>query len=157
MKIDASSGSFLFASGKIGPQYDTTAFLALPFETPPEPASGGPGWQNFTFEPESGVSAAAYFYDGRLQRFTFSLALPQEVMTPWGSNREPERKALHEELLRRELGRPPYFYSWGEIFMTDDLWFREQYIDVRYEPPQGIGDRLKRRLRHWMRRLQEID
>lgn len=118
---------------------------------------GGPGWVNFKFDPEPDVFATAYFHDDRLKMIGLALALPGETTTPWGWSRESERHGHHKGWLRTQLGKPPYIYVWGEIFATTLLWTDDAVIDVNYSGPLGFRDRMKCRLRHWMRRLQEID
>lgn len=157
MRIDAASGVLTFAAGAIEPRQDRTTFLSMPIAKTAEAIPGGPGWRNFRFVPEPEVFASAYFLDDRLRKVSLALALPGEIKTPWGSSREQERKAHHEAWLRSQLGRPPYIYVWGEIFASTLLWTNEHVIDVDYVGPLDLRGRLKRRLRHWMSRLQEID
>ena len=157
MNISAETGALTFATGTVEPRLDRAVFLEMTLAKSAERIPGGTDWQNFRFNPEPDVFASAYFNDGKLKNVSLAFRLLGEVMTPWGSNCEQERRLRHEAWLRSQLGKPPYIFVWGEVFATSDLWTSDQYIDVRYSGPLGFRDRMKCRLRHWMRRLQEID
>ena len=61
------------------------------------------------------------------------MEIPTDKTGEWTRELELERKALHDQWLRRELGKPPYRYSWGTVASELDEKGVVSEIIVGYE------------------------
>jgi hypothetical protein len=55
------------------------------------------------------------FKDGRLLNVSVTFDMPGDAPENRSMPRELERKRIHDEFLRHELGEPPYRYAWGRV------------------------------------------
>lgn len=120
MKIHLPDGTVSFDRGSIGPQLDTTTFLASRLGEGSETILSNGAFVTFRFQPERGITGAAVFQDGRLYELSLLLQLPTDDVPRWTEEHELARKRAHDEWLRAELGVPPYRYPWGEVASVFD-------------------------------------
>ena len=71
--------------------------------------------RRYRISPEAGIVATVSFVGDRLTGVTWLHLLAPEKEREWTEELEQERKKLHDELLLKQLGVPPYRYYWGEI------------------------------------------
>ncbi len=115
MKIDLSSGVVHFELGSIGPGANREMFLRSELGGNSEILVVNEPHMTYRIRPETGVTATVYFLDDQLRGLTWLYALSADKEHEWNEELELERKRLHDDWLRNELGAPPYRYSWGEI------------------------------------------
>lgn len=115
MKINTADGSVDFPGGTLRAAMDEAEFLASPLAAPARRISANAPYETFGFMPEPGISATVDFKDGRLLNLSVAFDLPGDVPEDRSVQRELERKRIHDEFLRRELGEPPYGYAWGRV------------------------------------------
>ena len=73
-------------------------------------------------------------FDGELLKKIelVSIMFGPRSWSDWSREGEEERRAGHDEFLRRELGDPPYVYAWGEILSVYDDKTGASVIIIRY-------------------------
>ncbi len=115
MKIDLASGLVCFECGSIGPGTNRQSFLRSELGGNSEILVENEPHITYRIRPETGVTATVYFLNDQLRGLTWLYALSAGKEQGWNEELELERKRLHDDWLRKELGAPPYCYSWGEI------------------------------------------
>ncbi|HEY7752718.1 MAG TPA: hypothetical protein VH856_02780 [Steroidobacteraceae bacterium] len=115
MKISGFDGSLEFAAGRIEPRLGRTAFAGSPLGMTATVTHRDHGWAEYRLQPEPGVWVTVYFHDDRLVRLFVLLKIPADESDAWTEGLELERKKVHDDWLRTELGKPPYEYAWGSI------------------------------------------
>lgn len=115
MRISRFNGELAFPEGKIWRSLDREAFLAAPFASGAKIAMRNEQWIHYKLQPETGIAATLLFAGNRLDKVFLQLAIPSDETQQWSVEGEMERKRLHDEWLRKELGKPPYHYNWGRI------------------------------------------
>ena len=115
MRINTHDGVVSFSSGSIRAADERAGFLrsSLGRTVKSEEANGTKC--QFDFDPETGISATAFFDGERLNRVFLMFTLPSDAEGLWTEELELERKARHDRWLAQELGSAPYQYSWGSI------------------------------------------
>lgn len=79
------------------------------------------------------MPAQAHFRDGRLWMITLARRMPDEGgWTAWSKEQELERKRLHDDLLEKALGPPPYVYTWGKVESVYDAQDGSSSIVITY-------------------------
>lgn len=132
MRIDATTGSVSFISGTLRPELVKSDFLATELGLGARKVLENEGWVQLNFEAEPGVGVTALFKDGNLHQVFVTFQLPGDDDLAWTEPQELERKARHDEWLFKELGAPPYKYSWGSVVSDFDLKDRVSDIIVTY-------------------------
>lgn len=115
MKISTDSGAITFASGRITPDLSRSEFLRTPVGTGAEALRIIAPFATFRVRPETGVIASVRFREDSLEMVSVLFEMKDETEENWTRKRELERKAIHDQWLREEIGPPPYRYSWGDI------------------------------------------
>jgi hypothetical protein len=115
MKIDRSNGLVYFEHGSIEPGTDRHSFLRSELGSRAEIFVSNEPHMTYRIRPEAGITATVYFIGDRLQGITWLHALPPEREREWNEALELERKKLHDRLLMKEFGEPPYHFAWGKI------------------------------------------
>jgi hypothetical protein len=132
MRIDATTGSVSFISGTLRPELVKSDFLATELGLGARKVLENEGWVQLNFEAEPGVGVTALFKDDNLHQVFVTFQLPGDDDLAWTEPQELERKARHDEWLFKELGAPPYKYSWGSVVSDFDLKDRVSDIIVTY-------------------------
>lgn len=156
--IAADSGVLTFGANTLDPRLDQSAFLHAPIGRTSRFVGNDAGLSIFEVEPAPGLYAHVCFRQDRLASVYMSLPMPSDWVKTWRNRPESYRQEAHDRWLRDQLGAPPYIYAWGEaVSMPAQSSTVRAEIHIDYTGIRGPADRLKRRLRHWARRLQEID
>jgi len=115
MRINIHDGVVSFTSGSIGPATERAEFLRSSLgRTVNSKKAHGTKYQ-YDFDPETGVSATAFFDGEQLNRVFLMMTIPNDADRRWTEALELERKAKHDHWLAQELGNPPYECKWGSI------------------------------------------
>jgi len=117
MKIGLHDGSIAFDRGTIARDVSRQQFLESPLGVQPRSSRlVSKEWWHIAVDAEPGIVAHLTFQNERLHQVWILMRIPHdEDPDGWTREHELERKALHDEWLRREIGDPPYLYDWGRI------------------------------------------
>jgi len=116
MKIGVIDGSVAFELGAVERGQGRKDFLATPLGNLAQPELINEEWWHLHVKPEPGVAANVLFRGDRLHEIHVLLSIPSDSdPNGWTEEHELERKALHDDWLRREIGKPPYDFAWGSI------------------------------------------
>ena len=120
MKINVLNGSVLFEVGLIQPTVDREKFLATDLAKAAEVKLVNNEWWHITIAPEIGASAKLLYRRNRLHQVFLLFKMDSDLTNKWTTELELRRKGLHDAWLVKELGKPPYQYSWGSIVSEFD-------------------------------------
>ena len=120
MKIHTFVGLVDFERGSIKPHTDRPSFLASALGQGAEVLVENEPHMTYRIRPERGVAAIVHFEGAKLRTVSWQIELPPQKEEVWSEAHELERKRLHDEWLKRELGNPPYRFSWGRLESTYD-------------------------------------
>jgi hypothetical protein len=120
MKISALDGSVIFAGGSIQRSDDREIFLASELGKAAKAKLVSNEWWHLTIAPEVGISAKLLYRGNHLHQVYLLIKMDSDVNNKWTTKLEMQRKALHDEWLTKELGKPPYRYTWGNIVSEFD-------------------------------------
>jgi hypothetical protein len=134
MKIGIFDGSIAFARGTISRNQDRERFLASDLARDARQELVNVEWWHLTIKPEAGIVATLIYHGNRLHMVLVLMEIPADSTGEWTRELELERKRLHDEWLRRELGKPPYRYAWGVVASELDEKGVVSEIIIRYEP-----------------------
>jgi hypothetical protein len=115
MKVHMLAGRVEFRRGSVDPDMSRQAFLASGLGKDAEVFLANEPYMTYRIRPEPGVTATVSFNGPKLESVSWLFDLPPDKEKEWTEGLEMERKQMHDEWLLRELGPPPYRYSWGEI------------------------------------------
>lgn len=115
MKISTDNGSITFASGAITRDIVGSSFLKTPIGIGAETIKEVDPSTTYRIFPESGVIASVRFRTGVLEMVSILFEMAGDSEDNWTRDRELVRKAVHDQWLLKELGLPPYRFSWGDI------------------------------------------
>jgi hypothetical protein len=115
MKFQRFSGRVDFDQGSIDPRVDRSAFLESELGRAAEVMVDNEPHMTYRIRPEPGIAAAVYFEGPRLRTLSWQLELPRDMETTWSVEHELERKRVHDDWLRQEIGKPPYQFAWGRL------------------------------------------
>ena len=115
MKVHKVGGIVEFERGSIRPGMDRPSFLASSLGQGAEVLMQNEPHVTYRIRPERGVAAAVHFDGTRLRMFSWQLELAPHIEAVWSEEHELERKRVHDEWLRLELGEPPYRFPWGQL------------------------------------------
>lgn len=115
MQIGKFDGTVTFSRGSIQRTMDKAAFLSSALGKDAERSSANEPYESFDFVPEPGVMATIAFHGDRLLNLSITFDLPDDDPANRSVQREMTRKKVHDEFLRKELGKPPYRYAWGAV------------------------------------------
>ena len=88
-------------------------------------------WVTFQIDEERGYGLNATFKNQRLQNAKIYL-INSSSWSDWSEEKELQKKAKHDELLMRLLGKPPYRFSWGEVESIFDKRGGSSSIVINY-------------------------
>lgn len=120
MHIRLTDGTVFFESGCIGQVVTRTQFLNSALGGAADVLVHNEPYVTYRFRPEKGVAAVASFVGDRLSDISWLFELPPEKERVWSQEFEQERKQVHDEWLKEQLGMPPYTYAWGRIDSSFD-------------------------------------
>ena len=120
MKINVLDGAIMFEGGLIRPMVDRERFLATDLAKAAEVKLVNNECCHITIAPEIGVSAKLLYRGNRLHQVYLLLKMDSDATNEWTAELELRRKRLHDAWLGKELGEPPYQYSWGNIVSEFD-------------------------------------
>lgn len=132
MKISAFNGSVIFEKGTITKDLTRPAFLASSLGSTAQQRLVNEVWWHLTFEPEAGISCKLLFRSDELDGVFILMEIAADKTGDWTAANELARKALHDQWLERELGRPPCEYRWGTVYSEFDAKGCVSEIIVRY-------------------------
>lgn len=132
MRICAFDGSVSFECCKVTRGLDRQGFLASSLAAGARQRLVNREWWHFSFDPEPGFTARLVFRGDQLDSVFILMDLPPDKRAEWTEANELERKALHDDWLRREIGMPPYEYAWGWIESFYDAKSCVSEIIVKY-------------------------
>lgn len=115
MQISAADGSVDFRGGTLRAVTEKTGFLSSPLGAASRCISANGPYETFGFVPEPGIMATVDFKDGRLLNLSITFDMADDAPEKRSMQHELERKRIHDDFLRRELGEPPYRYAWGRV------------------------------------------
>ena len=115
MKFQRFSGRVDFHQGSIDPRADRTAFLESDLGRTAEVLVDNEPHMTYGIRPEPGIAAAVYFEGPKLRTLSWQLELPHDMEKTWSVEHELERKRVHDDWLRQEIGKPPYQFPWGRL------------------------------------------
>ena len=115
MKLQQFSGRVDFNEGSIDPRADRTAFLESGLGRAAEVVVDNEPHMTYRIRPEPGIAAAVYFEGQKLRTLSWQLELPPNMEKTWSAEHELERKRIHDDWLRQEIGKPPYQFPWGRL------------------------------------------
>jgi hypothetical protein len=150
--IDSTVGEVVFDAGeRIGPGLTLTAFLASPLARGSSRSSRpGTPWSAFPVDvrlQEGGALTLTVYFEGEaLRHLTISITGEHEPPATdyrqhWGDDaalaqrvRDDElaRKARHDAWLDKQLGLPPWSFSWGAVSSSYDATFCQSLVSVVY-------------------------
>jgi hypothetical protein len=133
MHIHASDGSIEFALGRVTSATDKPSFLGSSLGRGAVVVVENGPFVTYRVVPEPGVGATLLFKGERLENVAWAFKLPDETKDDWSEESEMQRKKLHEEWLRKELGEPPHRYRWGEVASEYDAKGVSSAIMVVYD------------------------
>lgn len=134
MKIRTSDGTIEFASGSVSHDTSRTSFLASSLGHGADVVVENAPYVTYRIRPEPGIGATLLFEQQRLRNVGWAIILPGEAEDDWSVESEMRRKRLHDDWLRKELGVPPYRFSWGEIVSEFDAKGVSSAIILAYGP-----------------------
>lgn len=120
MKIGVFDGSISFETGRILRSQDRISFLATQLGKQAESELVSNVWWHSKIEPEPGITTVLLFNENRLDRVFLTMEIPPDRLGEWTVENELARMEVHDKWLRKELGNPPYEYSWGQIVSDYD-------------------------------------
>lgn len=132
MKVHRFGGVVEFEQGSIEPRTDRPSFLASALGQGTEVLVQNEPHMTYRIRPERGVAAAVHFEGAKLRTVSWQLELPPGKEAVWSVEHELERKQVHDDWLRRELGEPPYRFSWGRVESNYDSKGCSSAIIVNY-------------------------
>jgi hypothetical protein len=115
MKVHRVGGVVEFKGGSILPPTDRSSFLASALAQGAEVLVENEPHITFRIRPERGIAAAIHFEGAKLRNVSWQFELPPEKEAVWSAEHELERKQIHDDWLKRELGAPPYRFPWGYL------------------------------------------
>src|SRR5262245_34812732 len=115
VKIGISDGTISFATGAIRRQMNRMQFLESAVGRAAHERLANESWRQYHIEPESGLAGTVLFNDELIDRIFLTVSMPSDASNERSVDLELERKAKHDDLLRTELGQPPYCYPWGSV------------------------------------------
>ena len=115
MKIDIFTGTITFSGGSLWRKMSRAEFLESPIGKGARPLNVNEPFARYGFRPESGIAASAQFRGSHLEHVAFGFDLPNDSPENWTEQHELQRKSRHDDWLRREFGKPPYSFAWGEV------------------------------------------
>lgn len=120
MRIDTKDGTVEFANGRVSAAMCRSEFLQSPLGRSAELVVENAPYVTYRIHPETGVGATLQFRDEKLLNLGWAIIMPGETDADWSVDSEMRRKHLHEEWLLKELGNPPYRFSWGRVVSDFD-------------------------------------
>jgi hypothetical protein len=139
MKISMFNGSLEFAAGRFEPRVDRAQFGVSTLGMTATATPRSEGWIEYSLQPEPGVRMTVHYHDDRLVRVLILMRIPSDQSGEWTEALEQERKKVHDDWLRTELGKPPYEYAWGSITSDYDPRGCVSEIIVAYRAREGAA------------------
>lgn len=133
MKIRTSDGTVVFAIGDVSRNTSKASFLASALGRGAETAVENAPYVTYRIRPEPGIGATLLFEGQELRNVGWAIVMPGEDDGDWSVESEMRRKSLHDDWLQKELGEPPYRFSWGEIVSEFDAKGVSSAIIVVYD------------------------
>jgi len=90
------------------------------------------GWSTYRFSPDQKVFFVAQFKNDVIKQIHIAFALDGNDPNPWTVESETARKSRHDQMLREEIGSPPYRFSWGQIESVTDPRSGASQIIITY-------------------------
>lgn len=91
------------------------------------------GWSTYRFSPDQKVFFAVQFKNCVIEQICIAFALNENDPNLWTVESEAARKLLNDQMLREEIGAPPYRFSWGQIESVSDPRSGASQIIVTYK------------------------
>jgi hypothetical protein len=132
MKISAFDGSITFPNGNVRKGLTRQEFLASHLGNSATARLVNKEWWHLAIEPEPGITCKLLFRENDLDAVFILMHIPSDDAGEWTEANELARKAVHDEWLQRELGRPPCEYRWGTVYSEFDAKGCVSEIIVRY-------------------------
>jgi hypothetical protein len=89
-------------------------------------------WSTYEFSSDEKAFFAVQFKNGVIEQIYIAFALNGNDRNTWTAAAEVSRKSLHDQMLRKEIGAPPYLFSWGRIESVIDPRSGASQIIVTY-------------------------
>ena len=139
MNIDSFTGRVeLEGINLIGPQLKQEVFVASPFWQRSRRGLVNKQWVSYSVSAKDGSNEFAVtlvFFGDEIVEIRMAKNEPSATWTNWSEERELQRKADHDCLLKALLGRAPYRFAWGEVTSIFDAKSGSSEIIVRYKLP----------------------
>lgn len=120
VRISPEDGTIQFAAGQIDPGQQRDVFLATPLGRTATLSLQNANWTNYKVRPETGIVATLLYNGAQLDRVFMIMEIPADESEAWTEDLELQRKQVHDQWLRAELGSGPHDYSWGRIVSEFD-------------------------------------
>jgi hypothetical protein len=115
MRIGIFDGSIEFEDGAIRRNDSRAAFLAANLGRDAKQELVNEKWWHVTVKPEHGIVVTLTYEVDTLETVLIAMEIPTDRTGEWTRELELQRKFVHDAWLRRELGAPPYKFSWGTV------------------------------------------
>jgi len=133
VRINIFDGTISFERGSIRRSIGMAQFLESPIGRSAEESLVNENWRHYGIEPEAGVAGTVLFNGNEIDRIFLAMRMDTDDSDEWTVERELERKAKHEQWLRKELGQAPYRYAWGRVVSEFDQKGLASEIIIVYE------------------------
>jgi len=133
MRISIFDGTVSFEHGSIRRSFDRAQFLESPVGRSAKESLANEDWKHYEIDPETGVAGTVLFKGDDIDRIFLAMRMDTDDSGEWTVEHEFERKAKHEQWLRKELGRAPYRYHWGRVVSEFDPKGLASEIIIVYE------------------------
>lgn len=131
--IDQRTGSIELLGGEVKPFLKLSNFLETELGRRAKKGLEHGEWLNYDARIGDSLNAVFVFKDGALVEARLSKRSPEESSwATWSEAEESRRKAAHDDLLKQELGNPPYRFLWGVVESVLDQKGGGSQIIVRY-------------------------
>lgn len=118
--FDISTGTITYKEVILRKRQAREAFLATDVGTNAQLMVGNQDWITYRFSSDQKVFFVAQFKNNEIEQVHIAFALSGNDPKPWTVESETARKSLHDQMLREEIGVPPYQFVWGRIESVRD-------------------------------------
>ena len=139
--IDINTGELCVDGSecKIDPSLHKDTFLESKFGQGAQELVSNEGWSTFKINPcsikENIFLVGLTFYENKVSELSLIHIAPNEIHT-WANytvEKEKDRKVIHDEYLKKNFGKSPYQFPWGQIISVFDEKGGFSEIVIRYK------------------------
>lgn len=90
------------------------------------------GWSTYRINSDQKVFFVVQFKNDVIEQIRIAFALKPNYPNQWNVESEAARKTIHDQMLREEIGIPPYRFGWGQIESVIDPRSGASQIIITY-------------------------